>query len=71
VTGIYVKQAQKSQKDKTMSVLTIMILLLAAAIGVWAAIALISALIRVGGFRPLFRAWRSALGKDEKKNRKL
>jgi len=54
-----------------MSVITIMILLLAAAIGVWAVIALVSALIRVGGFRPLFRAWRSALGEDEKKNRKL
>jgi len=53
-----------------MSVVTLMILLLAAAIGIWAAIALVSALIRVGGFAPLFRAWRAALGKDEKKNSK-
>jgi hypothetical protein len=68
----HVREAStKSQKDETMSIVTVMILLLAAAIGIWAAIALVSALIRVGGFRALFRAWRSALGDDEKKNRKF
>ncbi len=48
-----------------MSVLTVMILLLAAAIGIWASIAFVSALIRAGGLGALFAAWRSALGKDK------
>jgi len=49
-----------------MSVLTVMILLLAAAIGIWAGMAFVSALLRTGGFRALFSAWRSALSRDEK-----
>jgi len=43
------------------SILLTLVLLIAAAIGLWALIAFFSALIRAGGFRALFRAWLDAV----------
>ncbi len=53
-----------------MSLITLTILFVAAAIGIWAALAFFSALIRAGGIRNLFSHWLAAWNKDGTKQKR-